>query len=120
MTTRPIPSDVVSLADYERHARQILSDPVWAYIAGAGADGLTRRWNREAFDAIRLQGRVLADMRGATTATSLFGREMASPIMLAPVAFQKLVHADGEMATALGAGATGTWNMHGNSCTGYR
>src|SRR5690606_18766902 len=100
--------DIVSLADYERHARARLPDPIWAYVAGAGADGITRRWNREAFDRIPLAGRVLRDMEGATTATTLLGLDLAHPILLAPVAFQRLVHADGEIATALGAGAAGT------------
>lgn len=103
-----IPSDVVALADYERHARDRLPEPAWAYISGAGADGVTRRWNREGFDALRLEGRVFADMRGASTATQLLGVDMAAPILLAPVAFQKLAHADGELATVVGAGATAT------------
>lgn len=111
MTTRPgtIPSDVVSLADYERHARMRLTDGDWAFVAGAGADGITRRWNREAFDAIALEGRALSDMRGASTATELFGARMDFPVMIAPVAFQKLAHRDGEIATVLGASAAGAW-----------
>ncbi len=101
----PVPADVVSLADYERHARARLPADVWAYISGGGADGITQRWNREAFDGIRLSGRVLADMASATTETSLLGLELPVPILLAPVAHQKLVHPDGELATALGASA---------------
>lgn len=104
-----VPPDVVCAFDYERHARRLLPDDIWAYVAGAGADGLTRRWNREAFDRLRLAGRVLADMSGASTASTLFGEELPFPILLAPVAHQKLVHRDGEKATALGAGAAGAW-----------
>lgn len=102
-----VPADIVSLADYERHARGLLSPQVWSYIAGTGADGITARWNREAFDRIALTGRVLADMAGATTAISLLGIALPHPILLAPVAFQKLAHPDGELAAVLGAGATG-------------
>lgn len=108
MNAGPVPTDIVSLADYERHARARIVEPIWAYVAGAGADGLTRRWNRDAFDALRLEGRVLVDMTGAHTRLTLFGLEMTSPIILAPVALQKLVHPDGELATVMGAGATGT------------
>ncbi|MFD1701961.1 alpha-hydroxy acid oxidase [Methylopila henanensis] len=104
-----VPPDVASLADYERHAKALLPPDVWAYVAGAGADGLTQRWNREAFDARALAGRALVDMAGATTAATLFGAEMPFPIMLAPVARQTLAHPDGERATALGAGALGAW-----------
>lgn len=82
---------------------------VWAYVAGAGADGLTQRWNREAFDRLRLAGRVLADMKGASTETTLFGHSLPVPILVAPIAHQKLVHPDGELATAIGASAVSAW-----------
>jgi 4-hydroxymandelate oxidase len=105
----PVPPDVVSVFDYERHARARLPDDIWAYIAGAGADGLTRRWNREAFDNRRLAGRVLADLSRASTASTLFGAELPFPILIAPVAHQKLVHPDGELATVIGASACAAW-----------
>lgn len=105
----PVPADVVSALDYERHARARLPADIWAYLCGAGADGITRRWNREAFDRRALAGRVLADMVGAHTATTLFGLPLDFPVLIAPVAFQKLAHPEGEMASALGASACGAW-----------
>ena len=107
--TSPVPADCVSAADYERHARARLPADVWAYVAGAGADGLTQRWNREAFDTRRLVGRVLADMRAASTQSTLFGAPLPYPILLAPVAHQKLVHPEGELAAVLGASAASAW-----------
>ena len=112
MTDRPahvVPPDVVSAYDYERHAHALIPADVWAYIAGAGADGLTQRWNREAFDTLPLAGRVLADMTKASTASTLFDAPLPFPILLAPVAHQKLVHPDGERAAVLGASAVGAW-----------
>lgn len=103
-----IPPDVVALCDYERHARALLPADVWAYIGGAGGDGITRAANRAGWEGLSLQGRVLADMRGAHTQLSLLGLDLEHPILLAPTAFQRLVHPDGEHAAALGAGATGT------------
>ncbi|HEY0276268.1 MAG TPA: alpha-hydroxy acid oxidase, partial [Paenirhodobacter sp.] len=103
MTT--IPADTVALADYERHAAAMMPADVRAYIDGAGADELTARANTEGWSQIRLQGRVLADLRGAHTRLDLFGLSLAHPLMLAPVASHGLVHADGEQATALGAAA---------------
>jgi 4-hydroxymandelate oxidase len=104
-----VPAHVVSAADYEREAKARLPADVWSYIAGAGADGLTQRWNREAFDGLKLAGRVLADMTGASTASELFGAPLPFPIIVAPVAFQKLAHPDGELATAVGASACSAW-----------
>lgn len=103
----PVPADAVSLGDYERYARERIPVPVWAYIAGAAADGLTRDWNRRAFDRIALSGRVLADMRGAHTRGTLLGLDMPAPLLIAPTAFHRLVHPEGEAATALGAAAAG-------------
>ena len=105
----PVPSDVVCADDYARHARSRLPAEIWAYIAGAGADGLTQAWNREAFDQRRLAGRVLADMSGATTACAFLGLAMEHPIIVAPVAYQRLACAEGELATVVGASATKAW-----------
>ncbi|AHB47805.1 2-hydroxy-acid oxidase [Hyphomicrobium nitrativorans NL23] len=104
-----MPPDCVSAADYERYAQARLPADVWAYIAGAGADGFTQRWNREAFDNMRLAGRVLTDMKVASTERVLFGKALTVPILVAPVAHQKLVHPDGELAAVLGASAVSVW-----------
>lgn len=103
-----IPPDIVALCDYERYGSARLQPEVRAYVDGAGADGLTAAANRAAWDAIRLEGRVLADMRGASTALELLGLSLPHPLILAPVAFHGLAHPDGEHATALAAGATGS------------
>lgn len=102
---RPIPADVVALEDYARHAARLIAPEVGAYIDGAGADGLTHAANMASWRDIALQGRVLRDMRGASTAIRLFGQQLAHPILLAPCASHGLVHPDGEDATALGAAA---------------
>ena len=98
-----IPADVACLADYERHARTRLSDQAWAYIAGGAADEVTLRRNREAYDAIALKGRVLADLRGGDTRVDLFGTAFDHPILLAPVAHHGLACEAAELATAVGA-----------------
>jgi len=103
----PIPPGTVALSDYEAAASQRIDAKAWAYIAGGSADELTLRANRNAFDRLRLQSRVLADMQGANTKLTLLGQELDYPILLAPVAFQKLVHPDGELAAAFGAAAIG-------------
>ncbi|KGJ10135.1 alpha-hydroxy-acid oxidizing protein (plasmid) [Paracoccus versutus] len=103
-----IPADVVALCDYERHAAERMPAPLRAYVDGAGADGLTAQANLAAWQAIRLQGRVLADLRGADTGLRLLGLDLPHPLILAPVAFHGLAHAEAEHATALGAAATGS------------
>jgi 4-hydroxymandelate oxidase len=100
-----IPSQIAALADYEPFARERMTEAVWAWLAGGAADECTLRENRAAFERLRLQGRVLADLAGGDTRLELFGQTLEHPILLAPVAYQKLVHPEGELATVLGAAA---------------
>jgi len=104
-----IPADTVSLYDYERYFLQKVEPGIRAYISGAAADGITQRENREAYDRLRLRPRVLVDMSQATARTTLFGERLDYPIILAPTAFHKLVHPQGEIATAEAASLTRTW-----------
>lgn len=103
-----IPSHVAAVADYEPLARERLSEAAWAYFAGGAGDEWTLRENISAFARVPLHSRVLCDLSGASTRTTLFGTELAAPILLAPVAFQRLAHPEGEMATVVAAGALDT------------
>ena len=102
-----IPSGIVSLADHEERARQQLDDNAWAYFSGGAADEITLRANPAAWSQLPLQPRVLRALVGGHTRTTLLGRTLAHPILLAPVAFQCLAHPDGERATAFAAAALG-------------
>jgi len=95
----------VSIADYEAAARRKLPAQVWDFLAGGAADEITIRWNREAYDRLRLRPRVLVDVSKVDTRVKLLGLDLPHPILLAPGAYQKLLHRDGELATARGAGA---------------
>ncbi|WP_349975878.1 alpha-hydroxy acid oxidase [Pseudomonas sp. WHRI 8519] len=100
-----IPPTIASVTDYEIFASQRMSEQAWAYIAGGAADELTLRENTAAFQRLRLRTSVLADLAGGNTCLQLFGQTFAHPIFLAPVAYQKLAHPDGELATVLAASA---------------
>lgn len=94
-----IPSDLVSAEDYERHAERLLPPASYAYIAGGSGNECTVRRNRDALNALQIQHRLLVDCRQGSTALTLFGQHLRHPLLLAPVAFQTLVHPDGELAT---------------------
>ncbi|MES2502381.1 MAG: alpha-hydroxy acid oxidase [Pseudomonadota bacterium] len=102
-----IPADIVCAADYERYARHYISDAAWAYLQGGAADELTLAANADAWRTIQLWPRALADVRGGHTRCTLFGDTLAHPIILAPVATQKVFHAEGELASVLAAGVMG-------------
>lgn len=102
-----IPPGVVTLADHEAHAQTRLDANAWAYFSGGAGDEITLRANRSAWDRIELQPRVLRALAGGHTRIELLGRTWAHPVMLAPVAFQRMAHPDGELAAALAAAALG-------------
>jgi 4-hydroxymandelate oxidase len=101
------PPGPVNLLEFEPLAQKRLSRMVYDYIAGGAADEHTLRRNRGAYDKILLQPRALIDVSRLDTSVSLFGQRLEFPILLAPTAYHKLVHAEGERATARGAGAAG-------------
>lgn len=100
-----IPPQIACAADYEAYARERMEESAWAYLAGGAADELTLRANREAYERVRIQPRVLTSMAGGGTALDLLGLRLPYPILLAPVAYQKLAHPQGELATVLAASA---------------
>lgn len=102
-----IPASIAAVTDYATYARERMTPSAWAYVDGAAADGVTSMANLAAFQRLRLQQRVLADMAGASTRLTLLGQQFDYPIFLAPVAYHRLAHPTGEIATVQAASAMG-------------
>ncbi|GAA2365722.1 alpha-hydroxy acid oxidase [Dactylosporangium salmoneum] len=100
-------TQILTAADYRNPAQRLVEPDVWDFIEGGAEDERTVAANLRAFDRVRLRPRVLAGVSEVDTAVSLFGRDYATPIGVAPTAYQRLIDADGEVATAKGAGAAG-------------
>lgn len=100
-----LPDGLANLADFEAPAKARVDAAAWAYLKGGAADEITLRANRAAWDELRLQPRVLRDLAGGHTRVTLLGRELRHPLLLAPIAYQRLFHADGELAIAHAAAA---------------
>ena len=96
-----------TLADFALAAEQALDAATWAYFNGGAGDEATLHANAAAWQALPLWPRVLQPLAGGHTRVALAGHELAHPILLAPVAHQRLAHADGEWASALAAAAQG-------------
>nr|MBL8412398.1 alpha-hydroxy-acid oxidizing protein [Dechloromonas sp.] len=105
---RQIPAGVLCAQDYEILAQRFIASPDYAYIAGGCAHELTLAANRTAFADISILPRMLRDVRHGHTRLTLLGRSLRHPVMLAPVAFQALVHPAAEIDTARAAEATDT------------
>ena len=98
----------VNVGDYEKLARDALDEGSFGYFAGGAADERTVRANREAFDRWRLRPRMLVDVTSVSTAATVLGQELSMPIVTAPVAYQRMAHADGEVAVARATAELGT------------
>jgi len=98
----------VNIWDYERLAEDKLDANAHAYFAGGAGDEVTLRDNVAAFERRKLRPRVLVDVAEVSTVTTVLGTEIALPVVIAPLAMQRLAHPDGEEATARAAAAAGT------------
>jgi isopentenyl diphosphate isomerase/L-lactate dehydrogenase-like FMN-dependent dehydrogenase len=98
----------LNIWDYERLAAERLDAGAHGYYAGGAGDELTLRDNVAAFQQWQLRPRVLVDVAGCTTATTVLGQELAMPVIVAPVAFQRVAHPDGEVGMASAARDVGT------------
>jgi 4-hydroxymandelate oxidase len=94
---------VICVDDLAEQARALVAPEVWDYIDGGAGAERTLRANRTAFEGVRLRPRMLVDVSTCDTSTTLLGASLRSPIGVAPVAYHRLVHEEGETATVRGA-----------------
>lgn len=102
-----LPAGVFSVTDYQTLAKGIIEPSALAYLEGGSADEQTLAWNSSAFSSIKLQGKSLCDFNGANTQLNLLGNRFEFPMLLAPIAWHKLFHEGGELATVQAASALG-------------
>ncbi len=101
------PAIPVAIEELERVARDTMEERAANYVfAGAGSED-TMRANLEAFRRRRIVPRMLRDVSERDLSIELLGTRMPAPLMLAPIGVQKVVHEDGELATARAAAAVG-------------
>src|SRR5690349_16615234 len=99
--------DFLSLDDFAAAAKQQMPNAIFEYVDSGAGDEYTMRWNRERWSAIKLKPRVLRDVSQISLETSFLGQHFRIPILLAPTAYQRLYHPEGELATIAGANAAG-------------
>ncbi|MGW2542153.1 alpha-hydroxy acid oxidase [Kitasatospora sp. NPDC001574] len=97
----------LTLAGIERAAREQLSPEIWDFIEGGSGAERTLAANREMFGRYAFRPRTLVDVSDCSTAVKLLGSPLGLPLGIAPMAYHRLVHPDGETATARAAGRAG-------------
>jgi isopentenyl diphosphate isomerase/L-lactate dehydrogenase-like FMN-dependent dehydrogenase len=96
------------LRKLESRARELLPEPSFDYYAGGAGDEQTLADNVAAWRRLWLRPRVMVDVSAVDTSCELLGERLDLPILLAPMAAQRLLHDDGELASARAAAAAGT------------
>jgi 4-hydroxymandelate oxidase len=92
----------------EDQARRLLPPEVYDYLAGGAEDERSLNDNVAAWARLRLRPRILRDVTDVSVATTVLGIPVRSPVLVAPVAFHRLAHPEGEVGMARASAAAGS------------
>jgi isopentenyl diphosphate isomerase/L-lactate dehydrogenase-like FMN-dependent dehydrogenase len=92
-----------NINDMRAIAKRRLPRGVFEFVDRATEDEVALRNNRKAFEEIKLLHRSLVDVSGRSTKTTLFGKEIALPMAIAPTGAAGLCWHEGELALAKAA-----------------
>ena len=101
---------IPDVSELERRARDLLSPDVYDFFAGGAGREATLRANQKAWRRIQFLPRVLRDVAAVDTSVVLRGPlelRVRTPVAVAPTAFHRLAHPDGEVAAATAAARAG-------------
>jgi L-lactate dehydrogenase (cytochrome) len=93
--------------DLRRLARRRLPRGVFDYIDGAAEGEITARRNCAAFERLEFRPRVLRDVGRVDPSTTVLGRRLPLPLVLAPTGFTRIADPQGELAVARAAARAG-------------
>jgi L-lactate dehydrogenase (cytochrome) len=98
---------VANVDDLRAVARRRLPRGVFDYIDGGAEDEISLAANSDAYRRIRFRPRVLRDVSEVNLATTLLGRAVSLPLVIAPTGFTRIAHSAGELALARVAARAG-------------
>jgi L-lactate dehydrogenase (cytochrome) len=93
----------VSVEDMRRIARRRLPRGVFDYIDGGAEDERAMARNVDAFSGYQFEPRVLQDVSNLDTSTTLLGRSLSMPVIIAPTGYTRIADSQGELAVARAA-----------------
>ncbi|MCK6593128.1 MAG: alpha-hydroxy-acid oxidizing protein, partial [Polyangiaceae bacterium] len=99
--------NLINLFEFEVAACERLPTMCRDYYASGANDEVTLRENRAAFERLRLYYKTLVDVSRRDLSTKILGHDLSMPVAIAPTAFHKLAHPEGEAATARAAEKAG-------------
>ncbi len=98
---------MLSVADAEQLAATVLPADVWDFVSGGSETERTLAANRTALDNVYLVPKMLADVSAVSLSTTLVGSQASMPVAVAPMAYQRMVHPDGELGLAAACASAG-------------
>ena len=99
----------VNLCEFEKIAAAQIEKCAYDYFASGANDQITLRENRQAYEAIKIYPRMLRNVDERDMSVCLHtGQQISMPVLIAPMAFQRLAHSDGELATIEAANSAET------------
>src|SRR4051794_2956072 len=101
----------------EAAAERSMSPQAFAYVAAGAGNESTKRANTDSFERWRIVPRMLRDVSQRDTGIELFGRRVATPLMLSPVGVLEMAHRDADAAVARGAAAEGVPMIFSNQAS---
>ena len=115
----PLDRRIYSVGEARRLARRSLPRSLFDFVDGGAEDEVTLRRNEAAFAAVDLLPRPLSGSTARDQRLTLFGREIAMPLVVGPTGLSGFLWPDGEVATARAATAAGIpyCLSHGSTCT---
>jgi len=105
-----------TLHEIVKAAKHNLAPGPWDYLMGGAETETTLRRNRQSLDSLALRPRVLRDVRGVDTSSTLFGRRVRLPVMLAPIGSIESFTPGGGATAAVGSGEFGVPQMLSSAC----
>ncbi len=108
---RPFSSSNIERALNISHLREIarrrLPHFVFEYVEGGSEDEASLRHNRAAFESYRFIPNTLVDTQQRQQRTALFGREIQSPLVIAPTGMNGILRYQGDVLLAKAAARAG-------------
>src|SRR5688500_6848958 len=105
-----------TLQELVKAARQNLAPGPWDYLAGGAESETTLRRNRQALDSLAFRPRVLRDVSTLDCTTTLLGRPIRMPVMLAPIGSIESFDAGGGASSAKASAEFGIPQMLSSVC----
>jgi L-lactate dehydrogenase (cytochrome) len=97
----------ITVDDMRTVARRRLPRGVFDYIDGGAEDERTLANNSAAFGRLEFRPNVLRDVSNVDVSTTLLGRPVSMPLVLAPTGYTRLTHPQGELSVARAAARAG-------------